>query len=70
MDMNILKKALPKGFLLGVGIALIYVLLRLLLNGGNFFDHLFSTYGILTLICVPIAWVIYYYDKEKRQEKK
>ena len=68
MDLNILKKALPKGILLGLGIALIYVLIRLLLNGGNFFDHLFSLYGFLTLICVPIAWVVYYYDKEKKKK--
>ena len=70
MDLNILKKALPKGILLGIGIALAYVLFRLLLRGGNFFDHLFSLYGILTLICVPIAWVVYYYDKEKKKIKK
>ena len=70
MDMNILKKALPKGILLGVCLALCYVLFRLLLNGGNFFDHLFSLYGILTLVCIPIAWVIYYYDKEKKAEEK
>ena len=67
MDMNLLKKALPKGILLGIGIALLYVLFRLLLNGGTFFDHLLSTYGILTLICMPIALVAYFYDKEKRR---
>ena len=70
MDFNILKKALPKGILLGLGLALIYVVIRLLLNGGTFFGHLFSLYGILTLICIPIAWVIYYYDKEKKGQKK
>ena len=70
MDMEILKKALPKGILLGIGLALCYVLIRLLLNGGTFFGHLFSLYGILTLICIPIAWVLYYYDKEKKKEKK
>ena len=70
MDKELLKKALPKGILLGVGIALLYVVIRLLLNGGTFFGHLFSVYGILTLICVPVAWVYYYYDKEKKKEKK
>ena len=70
MNKNLLKKALPKGILLGIGIALLYVVIRLLLNGGTFFGHLFSVYGILTLICVPVAWVAYYYDKEKKQEKK
>lgn len=69
MDKEILKKALPKGILAGVCFALVYVLIRLLLNGGTFFGHLFSLYGILVLICVPIAWVIYFYDKEKRKEK-
>lgn len=69
MDLNILKKALPKGILLGLGIALLYVVVRLLLNGGSFFGHLFSVYGILTLICVPVAWVVYYYDKEKKKSK-
>lgn len=69
MDMELLKKALPKGFLLGVGLALLYVVIRLLLNGGTFFGHLFSAYGILTLICVPVAWVFYYYDKEKKAKK-
>lgn len=69
MDLNILKKALPKGILLGLGIALLYVVVRLLLNGGSFFGHRFSVYGILTLICVPVAWVVYYYDKEKKKSK-
>ncbi len=69
MDLSILKKALPKGILLGLGIALLYVVVRLLLNGGSFFGHLFSVYGILTLICVPVAWVVYYYDKEKKKSK-
>ena len=70
MDLNLLKNALPKGILLGIGNALLYVLFRLLLNGGTFFDHLFSVYGILTLIFVPIAWVAYYYDKEKKKNGK
>ena len=69
MDKEILKKALPKGILLGVGVALLYVVIRLLLNGGTFFGHLFSVYGILTLICVPVGWVYYYYDKEKKGKK-
>ena len=70
MDKNLLKKALPKGIALGLGVALLYVVIRLLLNGGTFFGHLFSVYGILTLICVPIAWVAYYYDKEKKKGGK
>ena len=70
MDKNLLKKALPKGIALGLGVALLYVVVRLLLNGGTFFGHLFSVYGILTLICVPVAWVAYYYDKEKKKGGK
>ena len=70
MDMNLLKKALPKGILLGLGVALVYVVVRLLLNGGTFFGRFFSVYGILTLICVPVAWVAYYYDKEKKKGGK
>lgn len=69
MDKEILKKALPKGILCGLGLALVYVVVRLLLNGGTFFGHLFSLYGILLLICVPVAWVIYFYDKEKKKGK-
>ena len=67
MDKELLKKALPKGLLFGVIIALIYVVVRMLLNGGGFFEHLFSVYGILTLICVPIAWVAYCYEREKKK---
>ena len=26
-----------------------------------------AVYGILTLICMPIAFVLYYYDKEKKK---
>lgn len=70
MDRELLKKALPKGILAGVCLALVYVLIRLLLNGGNFFEHLFSVYGILTLICVPVAWVSICYNKEKDKQKK
>ena len=70
MDKNLLKKALPKGIALGLGVALLYVVVRLLLNGGTFFGHLFSVYGILTLICVPVAWVAYYYDKVKKKGGK
>jgi len=70
MDMDILKKALPKGILLGLCLSVVYVVIRLLLNGGTFFGHLFSLYGILTLICIPAAWVIYFYDKEKKNKEK
>lgn len=69
VDKEILKKALPKGILVGLGLAVVYVLIRLLLNGGTFFGHLFSLYGILVLIFVPIAWIIYFYDKEKKKVK-
>lgn len=69
MSKETLKKALVRGIPTGLGLAVIYILIHMLLNGGNFFSHLFSVYGILILICVPVAWVVYYYDKEKRGKK-
>ena len=68
MSKESLKKALSRGIPMGLAIALIYVVVRLMMNGGTFFGHLFSLYGILTLICVPVAWVAYYYNKEKNQK--
>lgn len=69
MDMKLLKKALPKGVLLGIALAFVYSVIRLLMNGGTFFSHLFSVYGILTMVCIPIAWVINRYNKEKESKK-
>lgn len=69
MDKKILMKVLPKGILAGIGLALLYVIVRLLLNGGTFFGHLFSVYGILTMVCIPIAWVANFYGKEQAKAK-
>ena len=70
MDKDLLKKALPQGILIGVGAALTIAVVRLMLRGGSFFDHLFSVYGIMTLICVPIGWVVSRYEKEQKKEKQ
>ena len=70
MDKEILKKALPKGIPLGVAIALIIALVRMLIRGGNFTDHLFSVYGIASLICFPIAWVIYFFNQANKPKNK
>lgn len=63
--MEALKKALVRGVPLGIGIDLVYTVVRLLLNGGSFFVHMFSVYGILSFVCVTIGWVLYYYNKNK-----
>ena len=65
MNKEALKKALVRGVPLGICIAVLYAVVRMLLNGGGFFGHLFSVYGILSFICVTIAWVAYYYNKNK-----
>ena len=70
MDMNLLKKALPKGLLAGICVTLVYALVRTLTRGGAFVDHLFSTNGIITLICIPAAWVFIYYNREKEKTKQ
>ena len=67
MNMNALKKALIKGIPAGLGLSALYVTFRLLLNGGTIESHLFSTYGILTMICLPIAWVAIFFCKEKEK---
>ncbi len=66
MDASILKKALPRGILIGLTIAAIAFVSRLLLCGGSFFDHLFTLYGVRALIGVPAAWVVYFYKEEKK----
>ena len=67
MNKEALKKALICGVPLGLGIAVVYAVVRLLLNGGSFFGHLFSVYGILSFVCVTIAWVCYYYNKNNKK---
>ena len=70
MNKELLKKALPKGIACGVGAALLVALVRSLIRGEGFFGHLFSVYGILCLICFPIAWVLYYYNEAKKPNDK
>ncbi len=70
MDKDILKKALLKGIPCGLAIALLVSLIRMLIRGGSYTDHLFSVFGIASLICFPIAWVIYFMNQNKSKEKK
>ncbi len=67
MDMDLLKKALPKGILLGLVIGVIAVLARLSLNGTSFFSQLFTFYGIRAMIGIPGIWVIYFYREEMKK---
>lgn len=69
MDEN-LKKAIPKGIVCGLAIALLVALVRMLIRGGSYTDQLFSGFGIASLICFPIAWVMYFINKDKPKEKK
>jgi len=73
MNKEFLKKALLKGILYGLGLALIVPLIRMLIRGGSYQEHLLSPFGISSMICFPIAWVIYFYTEQKKpkdEEKK
>ena len=67
MKKNQLKKALIKGIPVGIGMAALYILMRILLKGGAITDHLFSPYGILTMAAMPLGWIIIFFNRE--QEK-
>ena len=69
MDTEILKKALPRGIVVGLIVALVVILARTLIGGNGFMQNLGSVYGILTLICFPIAFVCYFYYDLKKKEK-
>ena len=69
MDINSLKKALLKGILCGLAIALLIPVIRMLIRGGGYLDHLFSMYGIISLISLPIAMAYYYYTVEQKKSK-
>ena len=70
MNMNLQKNALPKGILTGIGVTLLYAVLRLALRGGTFLDHLLSQYGILTLVCMSAAWVSIYDRRAKESGRQ
>ncbi|MCR5138475.1 MAG: hypothetical protein K6C12_15510 [Oscillospiraceae bacterium] len=65
-----MKKALPKGILIGLAIALALILSRTLLGDASFLENLTSLYGILTIICFPIAFVAIIYSSIKKKEDK
>ena len=73
MEKDNLKKALLKGIVCGLGLAFLVPLIRMLIKGGSYTDHLLSAFGIASLICFPIAWVIYFMNDKKKpkdEEKK
>ena len=52
-------------------IALVTIVIRMLIHKYSFMDSLGSPYGILSLICFPIADVFAIYaDKKRKQQKK
>ena len=69
MNKENLKKALVRGIPTGVVIALGVILIRTLLNGAGYLENLSSVYGILTLICITVAFVSYFYYAFKKKEK-
>ncbi len=70
MDKDILKKAIIKGVPIGLLCALAVALVRMLIRGGGFTDHLFSVYGIASLICFPIAFAVSFYSNANNKKNK
>ena len=70
-DKELLKKSLLPGIITGLVIALVTIVIRMLIHKYSFMDSLGSPYGILSLICFPIADVFAIYaDKKRKQQKK
>ena len=67
MNKQYLKKALVRGIPLGVILALAILLVRTLLTDTGFLQNLGSVYGILLLICIPVAWIFYFYNNYKNK---
>ena len=68
MNKNLIKallQGIPSGLLLALGL----ILFRTFLGGGSFMANLGSVYGILTLVCFPIAFVWMDY-RNSMEEKK
>lgn len=66
--MDILKKALIKGLPIGLLSALIVICARTLITKTGFAENISSLYGILTLICFPLAFILYYYNEYKKKQ--
>ena len=62
MNTEILKKALIKGLPIGLVLALIVIIARMLITQTGFAANAGSLYGILSLICFPVGFVCYYYN--------
>ena len=69
MNKTLFKKALPKGLLIGIAIAMVLILARTFISGTSFVSNLASLYGALTLICLPVFFVWYEYSALKRKQK-
>ena len=66
--MDILKKALIKGLPTGLLSALIVICARMLITKTGFSENVGSVYGILTIICFPLAFILYYYSEYKKKQ--
>ena len=70
MDTENLKKALLQGIPAGLVLALVILGIRTLIGGSPFLDNLKSLYGILSLICFPVALVCYFYYRGQNKKDK
>ena len=66
--MNILKKAVIKGLPIGLLSALIVICARMLITKTGFAENVSSVYGILTIICFPLAFILYYCNEYKKKQ--
>ena len=67
MDNGILKKALARGILVGLILALAVLAARVLVAKTDFIATVTSWYGILSLICFPVGCILlFYFDLKKK----
>jgi hypothetical protein len=67
MDNGILKKALARGILVGLILALAVLAARVLVAKTDFIATVTSRYGILSLICFPVGCILlFYFDLKKK----
>ena len=64
---SILKKSLIRGIPAGLVLALIVIAARVLISKTGFMETLSSLYGILTLICFPVFFVLVFYTGMKKK---
>ena len=63
-----MKDALLKGIHVGLILALVVIGVRTFLGDVGFLDNLKTVYGILTLICFPVAFVAIFYTSQKKSD--